>query len=190
MRLMNFCSLLRLIALTTLSVAVFAPRPAHATPILYTIPNTTLSFVGNGAGALTFSAMISGNFTFDPSTTTLSQSNITLSGGSLFDGSYNLEQSWTYFDILVHDAASDYLLLEFGPDLTSSSPIIDYAQLTYPIPNGSRASIASPINVPLTLPSVPEPPSLSLFGSGLFGLLLVAGWEWRRRRKPEQTSIA
>jgi hypothetical protein len=143
--------------------------PAHAIPMVYEFSSdATITFAGDLEA-------VSGDFTYDPSTTSISAASITLTGDTPYAGLYDSPIESDARGIFVRSGDPTVRLevifdgtLGLGADglfnafwFTGTSPSVDA--------NGHVAGTAAPI---------PEPGSLVLLGSALFGLGSL-----RRRKK-------
>jgi PEP-CTERM motif len=144
--------------------------PARAAPLTYTWDaNTTVGF-GLVTGTLT------GTFTINPPGTSLSGSNIVLTGIGPGVGTYiPASSSGNHGDNLAYfDGSMDELNLIFTENLNSAPqhPLLSNNTLLL-FSAGNRLGVESITGGAQLLASVPEPASLALFGVGLAGLGLV-----------------
>ena len=144
--------------------------PARAALLTYTWDaNTTVGF-GLVTGTLT------GTFTINPPGTSLSGSNIVLTGIGPGVGTYiPASSSGNHGDNLAYfDVSMDELNLVFTENLNSAPqhPLLSNNTLLI-FSAGNRLGVESITGGAQLLASVPEPASLALFGVGLAGLGLV-----------------
>jgi len=172
-------------ALALAGIAWSAITPANAAPITYDLVGVTDIFDGE-AGTLT------GNFTFDPTTTTLSAVDIFLNGPVLplypfaltptispTFTSITLSAGFSFIDapnqIVATNDQGVGLILAFSADLGLSADPLSASLLEHPSGLIDLGSFTTGEAVP-----TPLPPALPLFATGLGGLGLLG---WRRKRK-------
>ena len=97
----------------------------------------------------------------------LSLNTFTLTGGSLFDG-----------DVFDRSSPSDFAGGTGGASVLTGIPVVAGDQITLSLITTSRFGEFTGIDFNIQLTTVPVPPALWLFGSGLIGLIGVA-----RRKK-------
>ncbi len=184
------CRLVILLASTLSAWVLFAPVPASAVPLLWTLDN--VSFVGGGSA--------SGSFIFDAQTGNYSDALVTtegpVSGDLIFDlvGSGSADGVSLFRNADAPDfSGSPTLRLLFVAPLTDAGGIIDLelnnfvaglagcvdADCTF-ITAGGDGEFASGTVFSQSIAQVPEPGSLALFGAPLLSLF------WLRRRKTQQ----
>jgi len=155
-------------------------QSGHAAPVNYAfVPNTEVSYGGTGT--------LSGGFTYDISTTTLTNINVTLSG-TAYAGTYDFTYDpWntsnpTVLGLMV-DANSNaidthMLLLYFASNLDGSpgttALTFAFGYNPQPVPGNNELSVLSG-----GVTTTPLPAALPLFAGGLGVLGLMA----RRRTK-------
>jgi hypothetical protein len=172
-------------ALSLAGIAWSATTPANAAPITYDLVGVTDIFDGQ-SGTLT------GNFTFDPTTTTLSAVDIFLNGPvlSLDPAALTPTISPTFTSITLSagfygtDAPNQIvatndqgagLILDFSADLGLSADPLSDSLVEHPDGLIDIESFTTGEAVP-----TPLPPALTLFATGLGAMCLFG---WRKKRK-------
>ena len=184
-------------ALALAGIAWSTTNPANAMPITYGLVGVTATFDVDTETMLT--ETLTGNFTFDPTTTTLSAANVFLAGPALpvggpfgarlsispiFTGTTDTTNFGGFIDgpnqivISSHQEGTGifaYLVLSFSADLGLSADPLAFSLILDDAPAEFFGSFTTGAAVPTPLPA-----ALPLFATGLGGLGLLG---WRRKRK-------
>ena len=176
-------------ALAVVSALFLATSPgAHASVVNYDfVPGTAFNFDAAGT--------ISGGFTYDTTTSAMTNIDVTVSGATGFDGTYTFtyvpwDNSSAVSFMYAADSASDntfaMLFFELSGTLNGSPGEIgiSYAQ-GFNLPGncnsgGCQNYLDFNVTGGLEIAATPLPAALPLFATGLGALGLVG---WRRKRK-------
>src|SRR5262245_3234122 len=152
-----------------------ATSPATAATITYDLVGVTATFVSLGTDTVT------GNFSFDPTTTSLSAVNI-VSTGPVNPDHFTVPSSPITANSIRAFSAEIFITINFLNNLGLSSDPVSSINFVIPINPGSNAASTSVTGqaVPRGVSAVPLPAALPLFATGLGALGLLG---WRRKRK-------
>jgi hypothetical protein len=169
-----------------------APTLSNATPINYTFSsNASVTFSDGNAEA------ISGTFTADTATTTLSNISITLTGPTPEEGTYNNSVLFTGNNMQLTGGGAEFVNLVFtsplniSPDpLSSNTAALICCMNNHPF--GVNTSSISGSAIFASSTAAPEPSALALLITALAGLFLFRSWANRRDRRshPHQPETA
>ena len=160
---------------------MFSATPAWAIPVNWTIGG--LSFSGGS---------VTGGFTYDLDSNMYSNIAIVVSGIGTFDtqsASTCCDEAQLAVTVGAPAIGSHFLILNFsspflsdaGGTVSISSAMVGTCAISLPcVQISENPEEGSPLGSVRGVPAVPEPGTIALFATGLFGL---AGYRWHQRRR-------